>query len=187
MAQTLPTMAQTSPAMALTPEVHFSFGSPISNASPSIFDGFFSISSSSSSQNSPIDSLEVMAFIPQSISIPVESFHSSGDGNSVIIDSSGIIRVGDVEISREATFLEWRGSEFLVEKEGDPTPLNFLLPQLSTSNWMLDKVKEIQGAVGLSYESFEEHLLVLLTAIETSHNQSSKSVTKKQRKLKRLT
>lgn len=81
----------------------------------------------------------------------------------------------------------WAGSEHFGEKElggldGDPFPPNFmLLGQPSASDWVLDKVKEIQHSVGLSCECFKDQFIALLTAIEDGHTQYSKSGSKKQR------
>lgn len=71
--------------------------------------------------------------------------------------------------------------------DGGAIPFTYLLPrQPSSLDWVLDKVKEIQDFVELSCEGFEDQFIVLLTIIEVSHTQSTKSITKKQRDLKRL-
>lgn len=50
-----------------------------------------------------------------------------------------------------------------------PTPLCSLPPWSfpnSSLDWVLKKVEEIRGCVGLSYESFEEQFKTLLVVIE---------------------
>lgn len=62
--------------------------------------------------------------------------------------------------------LEWGGSEFSIS-------LNFLLPQPSASNWVLDTVKEIQCFVWLNFEkiNFWHYLLLLNLVITSPQNQ----------------
>lgn len=68
------------------------------------------------------------------------------------------------------------------------TPLCTLPPSSTygscSSNWAFKKVEEIQDVIGISFEGYEEQFKALLIALETSH---SKSTTKRDRELKRLT
>ena len=57
----------------------------------------------------------------------------------------------------------------------------------SSSNWVLDKVNEIQQCVQITCEGFEDQFIALLTAIEAGHVLGTKSRSKKSRELKRLT
>lgn len=55
-------------------------------------------------------------------------------------------------------------------------------------SWVLLKVKEIQQFFGMGCEGFENNkFLALLTAKESSHADSQKSDSQKERELKRLT
>ncbi|KAF5443230.1 hypothetical protein F2P56_035805 [Juglans regia] len=68
------------------------------------------------------------------------------------------------------------------------TPLCTLPPSSTygscSSNWVFKKVEEIQDVIGISFGGYEEQFKALLIAIEASH---SKSATKRDRELKRLT
>jgi hypothetical protein len=77
------------------------------------------------------------------------------------------------------------GSELALFTRDEPLvcePLSCCSPL--ASSWVLQKVKVIRHVVGLSCEGFEGQFMVLLTAIEASHNQeewnsNSKSAVKK--------
>lgn len=67
----------------------------------------------------------------------------------------------------------------------EPTPLCTLPPNpvLCVSDWVFKKVEEMQSVFGFSYIGFEDQVRALLIAIE---NNRSKSTTKRERRLKRL-
>lgn len=69
--------------------------------------------------------------------------------------------------------------------DGEPIPLNFLLPrQPIASDQVFDKVKKIQHAMGLCCEQFEDQFIALLIAIKAGHTQSPKLVTKNKESLR---
>lgn len=81
---------------------------------------------------------------------------------------------------------------------GEPITLNSCPPleyekstRINSSNWVLEKVKEIRHLVGISCEGFEGEFMALFTAIEAGHyknetTSSSKMRNRKSRELKRL-
>lgn len=68
-----------------------------------------------------------------------------------------------------------------------PVPLNCLLPDQSyVSDWVFNKVKEIQHYVAVECEGYEEQFMALHAAIKCDHTQVTNSASKKQWELKRL-
>ncbi|XP_040990410.1 uncharacterized protein LOC121237637 isoform X1 [Juglans microcarpa x Juglans regia] len=96
---------------------------------------------------------------------------------------SEILIVPETQFSSSDVVVEWEGKKLFGEEErgvtptlqwasseGERIPLNRLLPnELTTSDWMLQKMKDLQHLTGMDCVGYEEQCLVLLIAIEAGH------------------
>ncbi|KAG6652775.1 hypothetical protein CIPAW_05G029900 [Carya illinoinensis] len=77
------------------------------------------------------------------------------------------------------------------EAQVDPEPLCMLSPLLTTqsasSDWVIQKVKDIQECVEISYVGFEKQFRALFIAINVGQFQSPRFAYKRNRELNRLT
>ncbi|KAG2701631.1 hypothetical protein I3760_06G054700 [Carya illinoinensis] len=95
--------------------------------------------------------------------------------------NQAITRAGGVETVN--TMVEWEGHN-QCEGQGDknPFPLDCLLPnECEMSDWVFNKVKDIQQIVGMECVGYEEQLLALLTAMEVGHSHSKNKGAKKKK------
>ncbi|XP_040996360.1 uncharacterized protein LOC121242550 [Juglans microcarpa x Juglans regia] len=83
-------------------------------------------------------------------------------------------------------FVDSEGSE--EEEMGSPSPLQMLPPHIAPQalDWVLKKVEELCGWVGLSCDDYKDQFMALLVAMEAGRSTVMKSAVRKERELKRL-
>ncbi|XP_040988756.1 uncharacterized protein LOC121236396 [Juglans microcarpa x Juglans regia] len=141
---------------------------------------------------------EILATVLEFLTSPQAQKASTVSGEDLggleMVSYAPAMEVGDtvdeVRSVEEGTL--WKQSLIFEDSEeeemGSLSPLQTLPPQIAprASDWVLKKVGELQGWVGLTCDRYEERFMALLIAMEAGRPTAMKSAVRKERELKRL-